>query len=276
MVKSIRESAGFSEYFDGLQIWWEDDDEVECLGSSVLFGDRANGSVAASCSTGKRRTSYLYPVDIDSSIAHRRVISYLERPRQWPNHWELYTGDLIIDFDQVSRAPKSVSYRYRDTGATDLLAENVDWVYSKSTLPPLITGHRGKVGVFRLDRSKQALLRSQLLAEIGHCQITGTKTFAALEAAHIVPVKERGLDVVGNALLLRKDLHALFDAKLITFREDNGAWVVYVKPEVEEEDLHYRELHKLQLRELIPAHSHFLRHRTKLDEAGTETATADG
>ena len=44
------------------------------------------------------------------------------------------------------------------------------------------------------------------------CAITGERTLPALDAAHIVPYSEDGEHRVDNGLLLRKDLHALFDA----------------------------------------------------------------
>jgi putative restriction endonuclease len=44
------------------------------------------------------------------------------------------------------------------------------------------------------------------------CAMTAERTLPALDAAHIVPYSERGEHRVDNGLLLRKDLHALFDA----------------------------------------------------------------
>lgn len=48
------------------------------------------------------------------------------------------------------------------------------------------------------------------------CAITGERTLPALEAAHILPVKRDGLHDISNGLLLRRDLHALFDHHYIT------------------------------------------------------------
>jgi HNH endonuclease len=48
------------------------------------------------------------------------------------------------------------------------------------------------------------------------CAITGEKTFPVLEAAHIRPVSEGGEHRVDNGLLLRSDLHKLFDLGYLT------------------------------------------------------------
>ncbi|MBN2239290.1 MAG: HNH endonuclease [Dehalococcoidales bacterium] len=48
------------------------------------------------------------------------------------------------------------------------------------------------------------------------CAVTNERTLPALDAAHIKPYSEEGSHTVNNGILLRKDLHALFDAGYIT------------------------------------------------------------
>ena len=48
------------------------------------------------------------------------------------------------------------------------------------------------------------------------CAITGEKTLPVLEAAHIKPYSQEGTHEPNNGLLLRKDLHTLFDRGYIT------------------------------------------------------------
>lgn len=52
------------------------------------------------------------------------------------------------------------------------------------------------------------------------CAVTGERTLPALEAAHIKPYSMSGPHDVTNGLLLRKDLHALFDRGYITVTPD--------------------------------------------------------
>jgi putative restriction endonuclease len=48
------------------------------------------------------------------------------------------------------------------------------------------------------------------------CAITGEKTLPALEAAHVKPFSESGPHAVNNGLLLRSDIHRLFDSGYVT------------------------------------------------------------
>jgi putative restriction endonuclease len=52
------------------------------------------------------------------------------------------------------------------------------------------------------------------------CAMTGERSLPALEAAHIRPYSEHGPHRVSNGLLLRADLHRLFDAGYITVTPD--------------------------------------------------------
>lgn len=52
------------------------------------------------------------------------------------------------------------------------------------------------------------------------CAITGEKTLPVLEAAHIRPYAEDGPHLVSNGLLLRSDLHTLFDRGYVTVTDD--------------------------------------------------------
>jgi putative restriction endonuclease len=48
------------------------------------------------------------------------------------------------------------------------------------------------------------------------CAVTGEKTLPVLEAAHIKPYSEKGPHQVKNGILLRSDLHKLFDLGYVT------------------------------------------------------------
>lgn len=48
------------------------------------------------------------------------------------------------------------------------------------------------------------------------CAVTGEKALPVLEAAHIKPVAEEGTHQVSNGLLLRSDVHTLFDRGYVT------------------------------------------------------------
>jgi HNH endonuclease len=66
------------------------------------------------------------------------------------------------------------------------------------------------------SRPNQGALRNQLLCLDKCCVISGERQADALEAA-VIPVKAGGQEVIGNAILLRADIHRLFDWGLFWF-----------------------------------------------------------
>jgi hypothetical protein len=82
-------------------------------------------------------------------------------------------------------------------------------------------------------RQGQAKFRSALLSAYGGCPVTGTTAAAVLEAAHISPHKGDPTNQLYNGLLLRADVHTLFDLFRITVTPDH---VIRVAPELLDSD----------------------------------------
>jgi hypothetical protein len=204
----------------------------------------------------------LYPVNIKwSSSSNQLVISYHENPSSWPASWgwEVYKGDLIIDFRGGDNPiPRSIGFRYHDSNEFQSLDEGEDWIYTSPEQTGIFGAEaRGRLATTRLERQDQHLLRCLLLSEYGACQITGTRSSVALEACHIVPVKNGGLDVIENALLLRRDLHSLFDAGLLRFKPSGDSWVIDL--DVMVGDQQYRQLNgKPLMKAGSPSHAYLL------------------
>jgi putative restriction endonuclease len=76
---------------------------------------------------------------------------------------------------------------------------------------PVLTRRRLGQGAFRVMVSDNYARR---------CAVTGEKTFPVLEAAHILPVGRGGKHRPDNGLLLRSDLHRLFDLGYVTVTPD--------------------------------------------------------
>jgi hypothetical protein len=81
---------------------------------------------------------------------------------------------------------------------------------------------REREWLLRLERSGQAEFSSKLIDLYGRCALSGCTTLAALEAAHVKTVAAGGLDHSANGILLRADLHKLFDANLIAVDPRTG------------------------------------------------------
>lgn len=85
---------------------------------------------------------------------------------------------------------------------------------------PRTLAERYKQLIARLARPNQRALRAMLMERHGgRCLISGCSEELALDAAHIDPVANEGSDDADNGLLLRADLHRLFDAGLLTITE---------------------------------------------------------
>lgn len=84
------------------------------------------------------------------------------------------------------------------------------------TAPVSMDDARTKIAQSIVRRRGQAKFRAELLeAYGGRCAVTGCPVAAVLEAAHIKPYLGDHTNVVQNGLLLRADLHTLFDLKLL-------------------------------------------------------------
>jgi len=72
-----------------------------------------------------------------------------------------------------------------------------------------------------LCRRGQKRFRDALLKRYGcRCMISGCELMDVIEAAHIVPFKDAKTHNVTNGILLRSDLHTLFDLNLIGINPD--------------------------------------------------------
>lgn len=86
--------------------------------------------------------------------------------------------------------------------------------------PKLVVDERERVAALVVRRRGQDRFRALLLSLYGgRCAITGCNAVDALEAAHIIAYKGKRTNHVANGLILRSDLHALFDLGLITIDE---------------------------------------------------------
>jgi putative restriction endonuclease len=80
------------------------------------------------------------------------------------------------------------------------------------------------------------------------CSISGEKTLPVLDAAHIKPYKEQGPHAIANGLLLRSDMHKLFDKGYIAITKD---YKVEVSKAIKEEFENGKEYCQYHGKELV-------------------------
>lgn len=72
---------------------------------------------------------------------------------------------------------------------------------------------------------RDARFRELIMQGKAKCLITGETDTRVLDVAHIHEVRHSGLDVIENGIVLRTDLHKLFDQHILTI-DDNGVFTM--------------------------------------------------
>ncbi|HVZ26385.1 MAG TPA: HNH endonuclease [Sediminibacterium sp.] len=107
-----------------------------------------------------------------------------------------------------ARLQKYLFFNVADQNKSQLSLEQTEWpMYGQSILTKVRLGQ----GAFRV------LITD---AYSRKCSISGEKTLPVLEAAHIKPYTKSGPHFISNGLLLRSDLHKLFDSGYLTITTD--------------------------------------------------------
>ncbi len=123
-----------------------------------------------------------------------------------------------------SWASNIVSFKTYNTGNAEGLAlwDAVNDRLNR-TLFPVIAEEQARYGEPQLIRPRlgQGAFRV-LVTDVyeRRCAVTRERTLPALEAAHIRPYGDGGAHETSNGLLLRRDIHSLFDAGYVTVTPD--------------------------------------------------------
>lgn len=131
---------------------------------------------------------------------------------------------------------------------------------------PILPGVADRTGAPQLvlPRLGQGTFRVAVMDSYGRrCAITGEKTLPILDAAHIKPWNAGGGHTPGNGVLLRTDVHRLFDLGYVTISHDHR---FEVSPRLREDYDNGREYYELHGRALrSPGDPAFLPAREALD-----------
>lgn len=125
----------------------------------------------------------------------------------------------------ASWSPNIVTFKTYDTSEPDgaALWNSIQDRVTRTAMPLISRDHQDRYGppVLVHPRLGQGAFRVMVTdAYKRKCAITGERTLPALEAAHIKPFAEGGTHDPQNGLLLRRDIHALFDSGYVTVTPD--------------------------------------------------------
>lgn len=131
---------------------------------------------------------------------------WIDPPRDWaPN---IVQGKTYTDASEIGRdLIDSVLVKRSDSSVAETPPPYGGRIFGE---PSLVRRRRGQ-GVF------QVLV---VQAYDRRCAVSGEKALPVLQAAHIRPVSEGGLHETSNGLLLRSDIHTLFDRGYATITLD--------------------------------------------------------
>lgn len=142
----------------------------------------------------------------------------------------------------------SLSGRVRELVSANQLGQALKAAESNEGDSPLVGGiydARERILASIVRRRGQPEFRQRLLhAYAGRCAITACETVEVLEAAHIVPYFGPTSNKPSNGLLLRADIHTLFDLGMISI--DKNTLAVLISPFL---DRNYTDLAGKTLRE---------------------------
>jgi hypothetical protein len=143
------------------------------------------------------------------------LLFYRKKKYEHPGAGFTYKGRFLFQSAEDS-GPTKFTLRQESSPALTIPVIEKELDESGEFDPQNIVDARQKVLASVIRRKGQAKFRSALLkAYKGKCAVTGCTVEALLEAAHIVPYQGADTNVVSNGLLLRADIHTLFDLGLL-------------------------------------------------------------
>jgi putative restriction endonuclease len=148
---------------------------------------------------------------------------------------EANSDELLVFYRESKRQHPSAAFRYEGLfryvsheGSHPANFVFQRWTAQESVVEPdfdfdpesLDDGREKTLAMVRRRQGQPAFRRMLLKSYEGKCAVTGCSVEPLLEAAHIRPYFGKATNVSANGLLLRADIHTLFDAGLISIADD--------------------------------------------------------
>lgn len=165
----------------------------------------------------------------------------IEITDSFPQGEEIVVTSEILKEGRGSIVVKKQQTKPSATSAIEkiILSKEVEYFDEPLFNPSSIEDAREKISTTIVRRRGQPEFRKKLIeAYNGCCAITGTNAEQALEAAHILQYKGKETNHISNGLLLRADIHTLFDLGLIAI--DTKTMTVVIAPSLS--NTTYKEL----------------------------------
>ncbi|MCO8162974.1 HNH endonuclease [Pseudomonas sp. 21LCFQ010] len=143
------------------------------------------------------------------------LVFYRKDRNEYPGSGFIYEGQFKYHSHEGSTPTKFVLHR-QDAAEPMITSIEVDLETQGAFDPTDLKDARTRTLANIVRRKGQSAFRKKLLeAYSSQCAVTGCRVEALLEAAHIFPYLGADTNVVSNGLILRADIHTLFDLSLL-------------------------------------------------------------
>ncbi|PAV24457.1 hypothetical protein CF392_16180 [Tamilnaduibacter salinus] len=183
------------------------------------------------------------PLDDVADDLHRRYFGFVPFPPKTLRQLEEKYGSV----EQFVERRFGVAVEPLHVRLAELEQARDEEEKDPDSTPPSISAEDARDKVYReiVRRQGQPKFRKKLIeAYGGRCAITGCSVEEVLEAAHIIPYNGESTNVVTNGVLLRADLHTLFDLGLVNINPD---YTISVSAALDAEDYRQLDGQKLKL-----------------------------
>jgi putative restriction endonuclease len=202
------------------------------------FGEK-NGVVSAA---EMRRRIGRYRGDLDPRLDPTIGCRILTNPFFWPEHRWLPVPESFARNIVVGRG-----YDTEDADGARLWSAVMERIGLSSTVPSAAE----RYGAPTLVRSRLGQGAFRVLVTDAYdrrCAVSGEKTLPILDAAHIRSYADGGAHEGSNGILLRTDIHKLFDLGYVTF-DEKRRFVVSGRLKADfDNGKHYYDLHGTEIR----------------------------
>lgn len=167
----------------------------------------------------KGRTDYLIVEHVERGL--ELLLFYRTKKYQHPGAGFTFEGRFRYLSHEAS-APTKFKLE-REISTAPAISEIESELDTQGAFDPtdLIDARRRMLASIVRRQGQRSFRTALLKAYDGRCAVTGCTIEALLEAAHIVPYQGAETNVVSNGLLLRADIHTLFDLGLLWVNPSN-------------------------------------------------------
>lgn len=190
-----------------------------------LHADLPSGSL--SDHRHERAVQWLYAVD---DVAN--AVTLHEAGRQQPRQTKEREANHETAKHIIGLLRERACFRHAQTPMQQAL-QLVEQQVVTDSFPAIDSEHDARIWALGLmvQRRGQPEFRTSLLAAYaGRCAVTGCSAVDVLEAAHIIPYRGSHTNRIDNGLLLRADIHTLFDLGRIWI--DPAAMIIQMDAEL--------------------------------------------